>query len=536
MRILSSFVVLLIVAVAAMEVAQAPMPSQFYSPAARIEPTPDPKRIAIIGGGIAGSSVAYRLHDKYQHLLNFDIAVYETAFQAGGRINSTWVDDGANGYTGLVETGAQVFSADDVCIQSAIDEVGLRRKIIIPWSLRRSAGVWNGREFILRRHWDLKSRTWLEFAGDTWRYGTSPRQLRRLLKDKLPRFRKFYGEHSYPNPNLLDVIQWLDLAAESEQSAQGYLLEHGISEEYLHDIIQPTVRALYAHNFGDLNGLAALLAMNPSAVYQIHSRLRGNSELVYRLLRLSEAQIRLNSRVTKISKSAQGKYIVTAFVRNVLQDGTSDLPAIEEEEEYDAVVIATHLQGAGIQIDFPLAQNHSTPNPFVERHVTFVILPITSTLSPRYFNLTSATAIPDMIFTTQKSKYGPGPEIFCIERSRVAAGMQGCVGKEDNLYKIISAGPIPDSVIAEMFGEAPETPLDALDIRWIHNQVWPFAFPSRTGGARLNNMELANGLFYTGIGEELVSSMEMSCKMGGLVADMVFEKLYRRHGSRLGWN
>jgi len=123
---------LLISTAAAVGIAQAPMYSQIYLQTSKTEAAPGRKRVAIIGGGIAGSLIAYRLHNKYQRLLALDITVYETTFKAGGRMNSTWVDDGAEGYTGFVETGAQVFSVDDLCIQAAIDGAGLRQQVILP--------------------------------------------------------------------------------------------------------------------------------------------------------------------------------------------------------------------------------------------------------------------------------------------------------------------------------------------------------------------------------------------------------------------
>jgi hypothetical protein len=97
------------------------------------ETTNGQKRVATIKGGIAGSLVAYQLYDEYQAILTLDITVYETAFQVRGRINSTWVDDRVNGYTEFIEAGAWVFSANDVCIQAAIDRAWLRRKVIEPW-------------------------------------------------------------------------------------------------------------------------------------------------------------------------------------------------------------------------------------------------------------------------------------------------------------------------------------------------------------------------------------------------------------------
>jgi glycine/D-amino acid oxidase-like deaminating enzyme len=518
---LSNVAALLISTATAIDVAQAPVYSPIYSQTSKIEATPSRKRVAIIGGGIAGASVAYRLHDKYQHLLNLDIAVYETNFQAGGRMNSTWVDNGAESYTGFVETGAQVFSTDDLCIQDAVDGAGLRQQVKLPWWQSRSTGVWNGRELILRRHWDLKSRTWQDFLRDTWRYGSSPYRFRRLLEDKLPQFRELYKENSY-NPNLLDVIQQLSLEAESNHSAISYLLKNGISAEFLREIVQPTARALYTHNLGDLS---ALVAMNPSAVYQIGSGPRGNWELVYRLLYLSEAQIRLNSRVTKISRSAQGKYTVTVSRRNILQDNTYDMSTIQESDEYDAVVIATNLKEASIQFDFPMPPTYSALTPFVERHVTLVTLPIVNMLSPKYFNLTATADIPDMIFTSHETESRTRQEIFSIEWSWAETRTRGDVIKGENLYKITSAEPLPDSIIAEMFGKSPSTLLDSLDIRWIHRQAWPLASPKCTRGPQLDSIELTDGLFYTGIGEELVSSMEMSCRMGRQVADMIYRNL-----------
>lgn len=164
----------------------------------------------------------------------------------------------------------------------------------------------------------------------------------------------------------------------------------------MHDLVQPTIRALYAHDFEDLNGLAALLAMNPSAVYQINGRSRGNSELTYRLLHLSEAQLR---------KRGQS-----------LQDP----------------------------------------------------------------------------FSGTKSRLHHRGDV----------------------------------------GEAPGTLPDAMDIRWIHNQVWPFASPSGTGATRSNNIELVNGLFFTGIGEvleffyyEVQQQMKvLKCENSTLYCEMVYHE------------
>ena len=41
----------------------------------------------------------------------------------------------------------------------------------------------------------------------------------------------------------------------------------------------------------------------------------------------------------------------------------------------------------------------------------------------------------------------------------------------------------------------------------------------------LDDIQIADGIFYTGIGDEVVSSLEMSCRMGRRAADVLyFEK------------
>ncbi|KAF8847992.1 hypothetical protein BDZ45DRAFT_681518 [Acephala macrosclerotiorum] len=502
-------IILIKAAAVTRDVAQSPIQSSTSKSQSTFEPR---RRVAIIGSGIAGASVAYSLHNDYGLTVPFEISIYEMNSQVGGRTNSTFIDNKANGFRGSVETGAQTLLADDICVQVAIDGVGLKRKVVEnvrPGMKPTSVGVWNGRDLVLRREHDLKSRTWKEFARDTWKYKTAPRDLQKLVQEKLPKYRQLYGEFEDVNPSLRDMIQQLGLNTESEQPAEDYLLGKGISPSYLHDIIQPTVRALYNRDLNDLNGLSALLAMNPAISYRLARRSKGLNELSYRLLRLSEAHIQLNSRVTKIGKSSIGKYTI------------SDAEG-KNWDDYDAVVIATHEE-SGIEFDFPMPEFNSRPPSFVERHITTFTSTIDTTLSPQQFNVTSAAEIPDMIFTTQ----GSGSGIFSIEHSVVNAGLDGDVMVLENLYKIASAKSIPDSRIAEFIGQSPDVPINTLGVAWVDRQVWPLASPSITRGPRLDNVELTSGLYYTNFGEELVSSMETSCRMGRLMARLIYRRAMR---------
>ncbi|OCK74546.1 hypothetical protein K432DRAFT_409767 [Lepidopterella palustris CBS 459.81] len=479
------------------------------------------KRIAIVGGGISAASLAYSLYADYGYLQPMDLTIYEVAARVGGRVNLTLVDNLAYTYGGFVDTGASTFSANDWCLQTAIDNAGLRRDVVegVPSYQQPTAGVWDGQTFVLRRDQDLKSRTQLEYARDIFKYGLSAWKLQKFIRDNLPLFHSLYSNNQDPNPNLPDAVRRLSLEEESRKPAGEYFMANGVPPEIIHNIIQPSVRALFEHNLRDLNAVSALIAMNPAATYRLESEPRGNLELVTRLIRLSEARTLLNTHVSMISRSSNGKYTM------VVPD-TDPLATLgtKEKDGYDAVVIATHLQGAGIELDFPAPFLPKSLPEFVERHVTHFSTRQEIRLAPSFFNLTIANEISDLIFTTSGSRISNETDIFTVEHYD-SDGFSDDMIEKINIYKTISSGPISDSMILQMLGYSPDSPLQSSGVIWIDRQVWPLASPKHTRGPQLDNVELANGVFYMGLLDELLSSMEMSCRMGCRVAHMVYRKL-----------
>lgn len=57
--------------------------------------------------------------------------------------------------------------------------------------------------------------------------------------------------------------------------------------------------------------------------------------------------------------------------------------------------------------------------------------------------------------------------------------------------------------------------LSDYEISWVHRQFWPHAFPQHAKhGALQEEVEISSNLFYLSGAEEIMSSMEMSCRMG----------------------
>ena len=76
--------------------------------------------VAIVGGGLAGLTVAYRLRCQRPELR---VAVFEATGQTGGKVRSTWVEHPDGRF--LVEAGPDCFLAQKPWARELAEELGL---------------------------------------------------------------------------------------------------------------------------------------------------------------------------------------------------------------------------------------------------------------------------------------------------------------------------------------------------------------------------------------------------------------------------
>ena len=493
------------------------MASQTQNPLPRNTP-----KVAIIGAGITGASSAHHLHQLTRLNQPLDMTVFDSEDQVGGRIRSAHVHD-EPGYD--VESGAAAFTEDDWCMKEAMREVGLK-----PVQHSRPdyhTGVWDGNEFLVRYDNSDKplSGTWWRLPNWLWRYGSSLSKIQEMIKRSAERFSSFAVFH--PFLKLSERLGESFSLQEVSLSASSCFENNGASAKLINEIVRAETRNRHARDLDQVNVLSSTLALRSAPDVSIY---QGNQRLPHRMLKISEAYIRLNTRVSRITAGEKRRWRVHARTSNVAETQASTSTA-----DFDIIVLTAPFAFNGIDIDPPLSTLASKTEirPYMERHVTF--FSTLDRLSPNYFNRSINTTVPETILTAPRQPVSEGGnEIFSITiADRVPPPNAGDnVDELEYVYKIVSSKPTPDDEIARLLGHHMESrdkerqirePLQKLGVTWVHRQAWPHAYPQFSPGSPiLDNIEIAPDLYYTAAAEEVLSTMEMGCRMGLNVAKHLY--------------
>jgi len=481
-------------------------------------------KIAIIGAGIMGASSAHHLHQLARLRQPLDITVFEAETQVGGRVRSAHVH---NEPAFDVEVGAATFTEDDWCLKEAMQEVGLKPAVRSRSGYR--AGVWDGSRLLMSysetdkplsgAYW--RSPKWL------WRYGSSLSKIHEMIKESAVSFSSFAVFH--PFLKLSEKLKESFPSQEFSSSAARFFESCRISAKLVNEIMRTQSRYRHARELDQVNVLSSLLALRSAPNIAIH---QGNQRLPHRMLKIAEAHIYLNTRVSRVTSGEQRRWKIHTVSTN---DQMNTQPSTSEAE-FDIVILAAPFALNGIDIDPPISALAfmTEVRPYVERHVT--LFSTLHRLSPRYFNQSTDTTVPEDILTAPTQSLSEnGNDIFSITvADRVPP--PDTIDNEDELedvYKIISSKPIPDDEIAHLLGHSLDSStsnniskdqtLRDLGVTWLYRQAWPHASPEFDPKQPiLDNIEIAPDIYYPAAAEEALSTMEMSCRMGKNVAKHLY--------------
>ncbi|KAI9710458.1 MAG: hypothetical protein M1812_007426 [Candelaria pacifica] len=463
------------------------------------------------GAGVAGASAAYYLHERTRLSNSVEITIFERSSRVGGRVKSAYVFDNPQDD---IETGGATFSKADWCLNQAMEEVGLKAESTNS-GMSKNLGVWDGEQFVYTER--ESSSHWWNIIKLVWQYGRWPLRMNRLVVKTVKSFHKLATVSYQPFKSLDEEAKRLGLKSALEDDAETYLKREVVTEyegwKYMQEIIQANGRARYTQDLQNLHGLASIMSMSSEETQSVKG---GNWRLIDRMIRISEATLHLNSQVTRINRNRDNSITLHYICTNPKSDWKKG------SSTFDNIIIATPFHQSSIEITPPL-ENPPLDIPFVTRHVTHFTSD--EKITNGQFNFNTNTTIPEDVLTTLSYPNNNHPNYFSLTLPQKIYYLDGCILSSTYLYKLVSPDPIPSSTIHLLLNKT-QPPTTNNNVhnppQWIHHETWPHAYPHFPPRTTFDNVELAPGIYYTGAGENLISSMEMSCLMGYNVAGIIY--------------
>lgn len=251
----------------------------------------------------------------------------------------------------------------------------------------------------------------------------------------------------------------------------------------------------------------------------------GNWQIFDNMLKAADADVYLNTTVSSITRSENG-YAIQTIKGNDAASGT----VANDEDNFDAVVLAAPLQFSNIDIS-ALTTHIPDKIPYVNLHVT--LFATSRKLAGVHFNMKPTDPVPDTVLTTLGPSEHPANHtesvgktgFFSISTLRIVTNP--VTQQQEYVYKIFSPRTLNTTLLCSLFGfQSVDTIEDLQELEgglsWYYEKVWnsyPYMYPRVT----FEEIELAQGLWYTSGIESFISTMETSALMGMNVAKMIVD-------------
>lgn len=518
-------------------------PSQAHS----IDP---PHRIAIIGGGAAGSSAAYhlrRLANESQHDVSINITLFESSSRIGGRTTTV---NAFNDESLPVELGASIFVKANLILYNATLDFGLDIKGYQSDEKDTGSdfdlGIWDGSQFVFKQSSsDGRWQGYWDVVKLLWKYGISPIRVQRLTQEMLGRFLKMYEEPIFPFESLQGAIEETKLMHMMALTGTELLKDKGVGEAFANDIVQASTRVNYAQNLNHIHGLESLVCMSTDGAMAVEG---GNWQIFDQMVQHADIETVMNSTVTQVIKDEKsGKYLLAL---------EGDLEGSRVPAFFDTVILAAPYQFANVNFE-PALPSPPEEIDYVSLHVTLFTSP--HLLSPAFFGLDGNSEVPSTVLTTLPLKFqgeSDPNKFFSISTLRtIPPGKHS--NKPQHLYKIFSHEPLKASLLAELYGfdfypsgkDGPAAGIEVLGeehISWYYHKLW-HSYPEEVPRTTFSDIKLdgrihdprtgildgGKGIWYTSAIESFISTMETSALMGANVAKLIIEEMDWAEGARL---
>eukprot|EP01130_Rhizamoeba_saxonica_P000773 TRINITY_DN10693_c0_g1_i1.p1 TRINITY_DN10693_c0_g1~~TRINITY_DN10693_c0_g1_i1.p1 ORF type:complete len:470 (+),score=95.07 TRINITY_DN10693_c0_g1_i1:68-1477(+) len=434
-------------------------------------------RVAIIGGGMGGSSAAYHL-SKYLGD-DVEIVLYERSGRLGGRVQSVTMQDITT------ELGGSVYHKLNYLMIELVKEFGLTAVSLGDESTGKF-GIWNGEEFVfLESDWNIVTA-----IKALWRWGLTTLNIDGDSSSASFRWAAQYSE-TEPWHTIEEFLEKYNLKQFTNITLEEYFQSQGYDMLYPNEMIAGMTRVTYNLNITEISALGGLISIVGSGSDLYHVK-EGNYRVAEEAAKRSGADIRFKTRVTKVSLDFEiedennikkSKYIVET------EHG--------EKEIYDAVILATPLETfKPVEIAMPLPPAANIKREYRKVYTTLVF----GELNPSYFGLENVDDIPHTIMTSSDSS-SPFNSI----------GIKEITPDGVAFVKFFSTIEFTDDILDQIFVKRFET----------NKHIW-WAYPKLVPNLPLQPIKLDNSHFYYVNGfESALSVIEGSLVSGRNIARLL---------------
>ncbi|TRY68048.1 hypothetical protein DNTS_003632 [Danionella cerebrum] len=461
-----------------------------------------PKKIAIIGGGIGGTSAAFFFRQEFGPGVKIDVFEEGTI---GGRLATESI--AGHEY----ETGGSIIHPLNLHMKFFVDKLGLSSRADVSSKM----AIFDGRDLIFEESdWFI-----VNFLRMLWRYGFNFIRMHMWVESILDKFMRIYQYQQFGYSfssveKMLHAMGGESFLTLANQTLEEAMMAEGFSQLFLNDIVAPVTRVNYGQSVR-INGFvgAVSLAGAGSGLWAVDG---GNKMVCSGLLYHSKAEV-VPARVTTISMKSRpskaGPVLSFYEVSYVGKSGAS-------HSTYDIVVVATPLHQDVSEINFsgfspPIpshfpGQYHQTVATLVHGHLNVSYLGAKDKPEDFY--------ISDIL--TVDNKASDINSLSALDPVKIPKGYTLLSASHKKVWKIFSSQPLSQNHLQRIF------------LSWdsVFEKRW-LAYPSYNPPQRRTPpFVLHDRLYYLNAVEWAASAMEMSAISSRNLALLAHHRWYQQTG------
>jgi len=460
------------------------------------------KNVAIIGGGIGGTSAAFFLRQKISNKANIELIDDKEGL--GGRVATVHVPSVRRDY----EIGGSIIHSSNKLMTDFLGICDMKKKASPPDA-----------PFTLHKDGEIVFQEWgyplLDKVRMGLRYGVeSAMKLEYFVDNLLKSFSNIYDELDKPDTYFETVEEMLKAMSPVSRTGDSSdemmdltkvtlaekLLSLGVDPLLVDELVTVATRVNYGQMPDSLHAFVGSvgLAGTGGSLWAVEG---GNKKIASCNMRNARAS-GYRGTATQISRKKEGFSVRIEFEA-----------AAPVTKDYDAVIIAAPLTSDLGAIKLPADVEPNFPGHYHKTVATVV----QGELIPSAVGFKA-----DSSFTTTNFYLSPTSDIVSIAKLTPVDYKPGEDDDLPSVYKIFSKRKFSESELNEMF----------TDINFTHTVPW-LAYPHYSTKDDFSSFELAPGLYYLNRMEWAASAMEMSAISAKNVAKMAADFLYQKKNSKV---